>query len=75
MKKHTLVSVFFVSAALGLSACAVDHRIKTHPDPEVRIEMMRQTLEEIGGEEETSDQTKGQKGGIGDETDQTIDLD
>lgn len=75
MKKHTLLFVFFVSATLGLSACAVDHRIKTHPDPDVRIEMMHQTLEELRSEEETSDQTKGQKGGIGDETDQTIDLD
>lgn len=71
MKRRLWPFLFFVCSALISNACGFARHIKTHPDPEVRIERMRQTLEELQSEEKASDQIKGEKGEGDDEPDRT----
>ncbi len=66
MKTGVCVSLypFLLAGLLGVSACSLQPRVKTHPDPEDRIKAMRKTLESLQNERETpqaQDQDKTQK--------------
>lgn len=69
---NKLILFCVVIMAVGcLSACKTTHRIKTHPDPEERIENMRQTLELLKNEDASSEQDHQQPGRKDDETTQS----
>lgn len=71
MIKRLLPFVFFACSIFIASACIPDRRIKTHPDPDVRIKKMQQSLDELRNEEKISDQVKDEKEEDNDQADQT----
>lgn len=66
MNKLTVLCTVIVAVGC-LCACKTNHRIKTHPDPDVRIESMRQTLELLENEDKESEQDYQQPGRKDDE--------
>lgn len=55
---------FLVAGLCGLSACGLEPRIRTHPDPETRLKEMRKALESLPDDNDASEtphKTKGKE--------------
>lgn len=54
-RKNLILICAVVVATANSAACVSEHRVKTHPDPELRIERMRETLKSFGSAKNASE--------------------